>query len=216
MREYCEENQNEAQEKFFAYGGNLGFVKDGTIVVSSTGDACEKIIYKCMQDWEIPLFDTYNYEMVVYCIENQVGAYNRLNPASRQIRLNSTIPDSQKLMNQKEIAELIEQLEGKEDSEPTQQQENKHYTEPEKQSARNILYETGTTIKLHNPADTVVAIYKDPALRNMTIFFTNGISATVLDYTLNEGKQTIYNVRIKLKDGSEYKGWVPENIMSRK
>lgn len=89
-----------------------------------------------------------------------------------------------------------------------------HYTEHESLSSRNILYETGTTIKLRNSSDTVVAIYKDQSLKNITNLFTNDITATVLDYILNQSKQTTYKVQIFLKDGSEYVGWVPESIIS--
>lgn len=78
MIEYCEDSQYEALKKFNQYAENLGLVKDNVIHASSDGSDGERIIYKCMEEWESPLFDTYNYEMVVYCIEGQFDAHNRL------------------------------------------------------------------------------------------------------------------------------------------
>ena len=90
-----------------------------------------------------------------------------------------------------------------------------HYTEHETMVSSNILYEIGTMIKLHNPSDTTIAIYKDEALGNITNLFTNGIKAKIIDFKVVPDKTIIYKVLILLKDGSKYTGWISGNIISQ-
>lgn len=113
---------------------------------------------------------------------------------------------------EKETAELISQL-GEEDI-TLPQQITKRYVESRSPAGKNVLYETGTIIKLRNSSDTVVAIYKDESLDNIKNLFINGTDATVLEYKFNHGKQSIYRIQVLLKDGSEYTGWIPGNVIS--
>lgn len=113
---------------------------------------------------------------------------------------------------QKEMEELISQLEEKDPA--PQQQEAKRYIKPVTKPSRNIFYETGIIIKLRNTSDTIVEIYKDESLKNITNLFTNGISAEVTNYKALSNGSFIYKVLIQLKDGTEYTGWIPENIIS--
>lgn len=76
-----------------------------------------------------------------------------------------------------------------------------------------FFYETGSTVSLHNDADTSIALYKDQALTNTMILFRNGIKATITDYRISPDKPTAYKVRILLKDSSEYIGWIPEGVI---
>jgi len=89
------------------------------------------------------------------------------------------------------------------------------YVEFKGNSRKNILYQAGTTIKLHNSSDTVVAIYKDESLQNITNIFTNGIAATITDYKISPDKPTAYEIRILLKDGSEHTGWIPGWVIKK-
>ncbi|MGR3301005.1 MAG: hypothetical protein ACUZ8I_00735 [Candidatus Scalindua sp.] len=110
-----------------------------------------------------------------------------------------------------EIEDLQNQLEDGYASVP--RQETRRYVEPRSPAGRNVLYETGNIIKLHNPADTCFTIYKTPALKNSIILFLNGIPAKVIDYKALRGEPIVYKVHIVLKDGSEYTGWVPEGAI---
>ena len=67
----CENTQYEALKKFYQYAENLGLIDDGVVKASNKGDAREKIMHKCMSKWERPLFHTYDYQMIVRCIESQ-------------------------------------------------------------------------------------------------------------------------------------------------
>ena len=91
-----------------------------------------------------------------------------------------------------------------------------HYIEYGGLPHENMLYEAGTTIKLHNLSDTSVAIYKDEALGNITNLFTNGIKATITDFKTFPDKPIAYKVQILLKDGSKYTGWISGNIISHR
>ena len=112
---------------------------------------------------------------------------------------------------ERETAELLNQLEQK--KEVTSSGSKEHYIKYGSRSRLNILYETGNIVRLHNPSDTTVAIYKDESLSNITNIFTNGIGATVIEFKTFPDKPIAYKVQILLKDGSEYTGWVHENVI---
>ena len=114
---------------------------------------------------------------------------------------------------EKETEELLSQLEAKEETNSTQPDEQ--YIEYESRYRLNILYEIGNTIRLHNPSDTSVALYKDESFSNITILFSNGIKASIMDYKVLPDKPVVYKIKILLKDGSEYIGWVPESVISK-
>ncbi len=116
---------------------------------------------------------------------------------------------------ERETAELLNQLEDKPvvPKKTEQKKSDEHSTEPKPKPRKNIFYETGSTIKLHNPSDTTVAIYKDESLGNITSLFTNGIGATITEFKTFPDKPIAYKVQILLKDGSKYTGWVPENVI---
>lgn len=113
-----------------------------------------------------------------------------------------------------EIEKLSKQLGSISDT-SSPRNEKKVYTETRQQSSGNILYETGSMISLHNHSDTAVAIYKDETLGYITKLLTNEIKATVIDYRSISGKPLVYKVRINLKDGSEYTGWIPEGVIKK-
>ena len=75
MRNYCQEQQNEGNRKLFSIARDKGLVKDGKLSASPNGEDYEKIIYQCMSKWELARFNTYDYKMVVYCIDQQFEAY---------------------------------------------------------------------------------------------------------------------------------------------
>lgn len=74
-------------------------------------------------------------------------------------------------------------------------------TSPQSFRGRHI---TGNTVRLRNPADDVVAIYKGPELKNTIIFFTNGTTVKIL-----ETGQGSYKIKVR-----EYVGWVPEGVIA--
>ena len=86
---------------------------------------------------------------------------------------------------------------------------------PKKAVAPPRQYEIGYTIRLHNPSDTTVAIHKDESLGDITNIFTNGINAVIMESKKFPDKPIAYKVRILLKDGSKYVGWISGNIISR-
>lgn len=114
---------------------------------------------------------------------------------------------------EQEVEGLSKQL-GYEEETISLQQKEKRYVESKNLSRANVLYETGNTIKLRNPSDTVFALYKDDSLSNITNLFSNGIKASIMDYKALPDKPVVYKIQMFLKDGSEYIGWVPENIIS--
>ncbi|MGK7344385.1 MAG: hypothetical protein ACNS63_01080 [Candidatus Nitrospinota bacterium M3_3B_026] len=71
MRGHCEKKQFEGIRKLFAIAKEAGLVKDGTLSVSPNGRGIENIINYCMNEWEKEKFKTYDYNMVVYCIEKR-------------------------------------------------------------------------------------------------------------------------------------------------
>ena len=77
MREYCENQQIEANQELFTIAEEKGLVKNGHLSASATGTTAEKIINRCMNKWEQKRFQTYDFPMVVYCIKQQFNAYNR-------------------------------------------------------------------------------------------------------------------------------------------
>jgi predicted Zn-dependent protease len=105
----------------------------------------------------------------------------------------------------RENAELINQLD---------YEKNKSYIESKRQFRKNVLYEIGYTIELRNPSDTTVAIYKDESLNNIKKLLANGISAIVIDFKEFTDKPVVYRIKTFLKNGSEYTGWVSENVVS--
>lgn len=78
MIEYCLNEQIKAQHKVFNYGRKHGLVKNDRLSISNSEDPYQKIIYNCMNKWELSEYNTYNYRMVDYCIKKQVQAYERL------------------------------------------------------------------------------------------------------------------------------------------
>ena len=114
---------------------------------------------------------------------------------------------------EKETEELLDQL-GYEEETISLQQKDERYVESKNLSPANVLYETGNTIKLRNPSDTVFALYKDDSLSNITNLFSNGIKASIMDYKALPDKPVIYKIQILLKDGSEYTGWISGDIIS--
>lgn len=77
MREHCENQQIEANQELFAIAEEKGLVQNGHLSASPSGNATEKIINRCMNKWEKKRFQTYDFTMVVYCIEQQFNAFNR-------------------------------------------------------------------------------------------------------------------------------------------
>jgi len=79
MQEYCLGSQTDANHKMFAFATENNLVRaDGTLLASTKGGDMERILSKCMVKWRLPKFDTYNFEMVVYCTDSQVKSYNRM------------------------------------------------------------------------------------------------------------------------------------------
>ena len=78
------EKQKEANYKLFEFAESLGLVKDGSLSATSTGGERERIIHYCMEKWEEPAFDTYDFSMVVFCVGEQFSAYNRIKPSSEK------------------------------------------------------------------------------------------------------------------------------------
>ena len=116
--------------------------------------------------------------------------------------------------NEQEIEELSNQL-GYEEEAISLQQKDDRYVKSKTLSRANVLYETGNRIKLRNPTDTVFALYKDESLSNITNLFSNGIKASIIDYKALPDKPVVYKIKILLKDGSEYIGWVSESVISK-
>jgi len=77
MREYCENEQGKANRKLFDIARKKGLVKNDRLSVSPKGGDHEKIIIRCMNKWEKSRFQTYDFTMVVYCIEQQFEAYDK-------------------------------------------------------------------------------------------------------------------------------------------
>ena len=75
MRNYCQDQQNGGNQELFSIARSKGLVKDGRLSASPNGGDYEKIIYQCMSKWESVRFDTFDYRMVVYCINQQFEAY---------------------------------------------------------------------------------------------------------------------------------------------
>ncbi len=96
------------------------------------------------------------------------------------------------------------------------QQDDELFVETENIFLANIPYEIGETIELRNPSDTVFTLYKDDSLSNTTILFTNGITANIMDFKVLPDNPTVYKIQILLNGGSEYIGWVPESVISKK
>jgi len=78
MRGYCQEQQNEGNRELFSIARSKGLVKDGRLSASRSGGDHEKIISQCMSKWELARFDTYDFKMVVYCINQQFEAYAKI------------------------------------------------------------------------------------------------------------------------------------------
>lgn len=115
--------------------------------------------------------------------------------------------------NEQEVEELSNHL-GYEEETISLQQKGERYVESKTISRANVLYETGNTIKLRNPSDTVFALYKDESLSNITNLFSNGIKASIIDYKALHDKPVVYKIKILLKDGPEYTGWISGDIIS--
>ncbi len=77
MREYCENQQIEANKKLFYLAEEKGLVKNDKLSVSPKGNDFEKIILRCMNKWREANLNTFDFKMVVYCIENQFEAYRQ-------------------------------------------------------------------------------------------------------------------------------------------
>ena len=76
MRNYCQDQQGEANREFFSMAESKGLVQNGSISVSPSGGDYEKIFYQCMTKWKQARFKTYDYKMVVYCLNQQLEAYS--------------------------------------------------------------------------------------------------------------------------------------------
>ena len=80
MQEYCLDNQREANSELFDFARRNNLLdSDGTLSTSPSGGAVERIVNGCMNKWELPKFDTFDFEMVMYCTNNQFEAYKRMN-----------------------------------------------------------------------------------------------------------------------------------------
>jgi len=77
MRDYCQEQQGEAQQRLFSIGKKKGLGKNGSLSATNSGGDYEKIINRCMSKWELARFGTYDFEMVVHCINQQFEAYEK-------------------------------------------------------------------------------------------------------------------------------------------
>ncbi len=71
-------------------------------------------------------------------------------------------------------------------------------------STPTLTYSIGKTIKLHNPSDSCVGLYKDSSLKEITILFVNGVKAKVLEVK----DSTIYKVKV-----GEKVGWVSGSVL---
>ncbi len=58
-----------ARKKTLAF---IYLVKNGTLAPAPSGNDIEKMLQKCMREWEKPQFKTYDFKMVVYCIKQQL------------------------------------------------------------------------------------------------------------------------------------------------
>ena len=83
MRIYCQEQQNEGNQKLFSIAKAKGIVKNGHLSASPNGNDYEKIIYQCMAKWELSRFNTYDFKMVVYCINQQFDAYTKTDSGNK-------------------------------------------------------------------------------------------------------------------------------------
>lgn len=69
MRDHCEEQQIEANGKLFRLAEANGINTDRGLSVSGSGPGVEPIFAKCMNQWRVERFSTYDFRMVVYCLE---------------------------------------------------------------------------------------------------------------------------------------------------
>jgi hypothetical protein len=65
-------------------------------------------------------------------------------------------------------------------------------------------YTVGQIVKLNNPSDDSVAFYKDSSLKDITILFTNGVRAKVIEVK----GSNIYKVKV-----GEHIGWVSGSVI---
>lgn len=70
-REYCETQQILANQKLFSIGSEKGLVHNGVLSSSTIGNVYEKIIHSCMKKGEVKGFQTYDFPVVVECVEKQ-------------------------------------------------------------------------------------------------------------------------------------------------
>lgn len=73
-REFCETEQVLANQKLFSIGNEKGLVHNGVLSSSTIGNVYEKIVHNCMKQGEVKQFQTYDYPVVVDCVEKQFQA----------------------------------------------------------------------------------------------------------------------------------------------
>ena len=83
MRNYCQEQQAEAKQQLFLIADSKGLIKNSRLSVSPNGNEYERIIYQCIKRWRVSRFGTYDYRMLVYCIEKQIEAYVKIKQKRR-------------------------------------------------------------------------------------------------------------------------------------
>lgn len=114
-----------------------------------------------------------------------------------------------KPLNGKAIG-ITSQITGK----PATRESKPFYRKSKTTKSSGRIFNINDIITLSSPSDTVVAIYKDESLDQITRMFTNGIEAKVIDYKSLPDKPVVYKIQISLQDGTEYTGWVTEGVLS--
>jgi len=78
MQNHCIEQQREGQNELFRVAKSIGLVDGNTVSASPSGGEQERIVNKCMSEWRRARFDTYDYRMVVHCIDQQLESLAKI------------------------------------------------------------------------------------------------------------------------------------------
>lgn len=76
MQEYCLNQQLEAMEEFFNLAKSFELLtEDNKLDISFVmpNSQIETIFVECLNDWSVSQFETYDYTMVTYCINSELG-----------------------------------------------------------------------------------------------------------------------------------------------
>jgi len=80
MQQFCLEQQSEAYDEFFRWMTERGWVKNKSIdtsLIPETGPY-PTILSHCWSKWGQSFYGIADYQMVMFCIEQQEKAYNRI------------------------------------------------------------------------------------------------------------------------------------------